>query len=138
MGKVTKWAVDTAKNTMDDHISRKMVKWDKEHPAKAVDLTTGDLALIAVKDPEWNKHVVARAKRGYSDVDIRPTDFVNHSPMAAEALKKNATVDEKRNKERAEYMAALSERRDEIISTAIIADYEGQDLLTEVKAFCKA
>ena len=137
MSKVTKWAVETAKDGMSAAIRTKMAQWDKAHPAKARQLSRSEIAAIAVSDPAWQKHVIARAKRGCGDVDIRDSDFEAQSPLVAAALKKNADVDAARDKLRQETEGELCERRDQIIRSAIIGDCDSVDLLAAVNVFCK-
>ena len=137
MAKVTKWAVETAKEAMDDAIRVKMAKWDKEHPSKARELSRVELAEIAVNDPAWLRHVIARAKRGCGEVDIRTSDFETHSPQVVAALKKNDAVDTARNKLREAFNSALCEKRDQITRAAIIGDCEANELLLAVNEFCK-
>ena len=137
MAKVSKWAVETAKESMSDTIRLKMAQWDKAHPAKARQFSRSELAEIAVKDPEWQKHVITRARRGCGDVDIRDSDFETQSPLVAAAVKKNNAVDAARDKMRNAVENELCERRDEIIRTAIIGDCDSSDLLTNVNNFCK-
>lgn len=137
MSKVTKWAVETAKETMNATIRVKMAKWDKAHPPKARAFSRAEVAAIAVSDPAWQKTVIARAKRGYADVDIRDSDFEAASPLVEAALKKNRLVDATRDEMREQVSAVLCERRDEITRTAIIANCETADLLKAVNEFCK-
>ena len=137
MSKVTKWAVETAKEAMNGAIRVKMAKWDKANPTKAREFSRQALAEIAVSDPAWQRHVITRAKRGYSDIDIRDSDFESNSPLVADAIKKNCAVDATRNKARAEVNAALCEKRDKIIRAAIIGDCDGAELLKQVNEFCK-
>lgn len=137
MSKVTKWAVETAKESMNETIRLKMANWDKANPAKARDLNRRDMAEIAVDDPAWKKHVIERARRGHCDVDIRDSDFESQSPLVAAAIKKNGVVDAARNKAREEFNAALCTKRDQITRKAIIGDCEATELLREVNEFCK-
>jgi hypothetical protein len=137
MSKVTKWAVETAKEAMGEAIRVKMAKWDKANPAKAREFSRQDLAEIAVSDPVWRQHVITRAKRGHYDVDIRDLDFQTHSPMVATAIKKNNAVDAARSKAREEVNSVLCEKRNQIVRKAIISDCEATELLREVNEFCK-
>lgn len=137
MSKVTKWAVETATCAMNDSIRVKMSKWDKANPCKAREFSRQALAEIAVTDPAWQRHVIARAKRGCADVDIRDSDFEATSPMVAAVIKKNNEVDAARNKAREEVNAALCVKRDQITRKAIIGDCEATELLREVNEFCK-
>lgn len=137
MSKVTKWAVETAKESMNDTIRLKMANWDKVNPAKARGLNRREMAEIAVEDPAWKKHVIERARRGHYDVDIRDSDFEACSPLVAAAVKKNEAIDATRNKARAAYEGDLLNLRDEICRSAIIGDMESVDLLKAVNAFCK-
>lgn len=137
MAKVTKWAVETANDTMNATIRVKMSKWDKLHPSKARAFSRAEIAEIAVSDPAWQKHVIARAKRGCRDVDIRDSDFEAASPSVAAALKKNRLVDTARDEMREQVNAVLCEKRDQIVREAIIGNCETADLLKEVNAFCK-
>lgn len=138
MTKVTKWAVETAKEAMNATIRVKMAKWDKAHPCKAVPFSHAQIAEIAVSDPAWQKVVIARAKRGYGDVDIHDSDFEANSPHVAAALKKNRLVDTARDEMRAKVNDVLCEKRDGIIRAAIIGNCETADLLKEVNEFCKS
>lgn len=137
MSKVTKWAVETATSAMNDAIRVKMSKWDKANPCKAREFSRRALAEIAVTDPVWQRHVIARANRGYCAVDIGDSDFETTSPLVAAAIKKNNEVDATRNKTREEVNSALCMKRDQIIRKAIIGDCEATELLREVDEFCK-
>ena len=137
MSKVTKWAVETATIAMNDAIRVRMTKWGKANPCKAREFSRQALAEIAVSDPVWQRHVIARAKRGYGDVDIRDSDFEANSPLVAAAIKKNNEVDAVRNKAREEANSALCMKRDQITRKAIIGDCEATELLREVNEFCK-
>jgi hypothetical protein len=137
MSKVTKWAVETAKEAMNGAIRVKMAKWDKANPPKAREFSRQTLAEIAVSDPAWQRQVITRAKRGYSDIDIRDSDFESNSPLVADAIKKNRAVDATRNKAREEVHTALCEKRDQIARKAIIGDCEAAELLKEVNEFCR-
>lgn len=137
MGNVTKWAVETAKESMLAALRVKMAKWDKANPPKGRDVPRMERAEIAFNDPAWKAHVLGRVKRGYNDVDIRDSDFESHSPMLAAVLKKSEAVDAARTKARAEVESALTDRRDEIIRSAIIGDVDGAALLKAVNEFCK-
>lgn len=137
MSKVTKWAVETAMASMNETIQKKMVKWDKENPVKAKEITCQSMAEIAVKDPAWQAWVVGFAKNEYRDVSIRCSDFKSNSPLVADAIKKNCAVDATRNKAREEVNEALCEKRDKIIRAAIIGDCDGAELLKQVNEFCE-
>jgi len=137
MSKVTKWAVETAKNEMWEAICMKMVKWDKEHPLKAKKLSGVALAEIAIKDPAWLRQVVDHVRRGNHDIDLYDSDFAELSPMVAEAIKKNNAVDAVRNKYRGQIESAMKQCQEKVIRTAIIGDMDSADLLKAVNDFCK-
>ena len=138
MAKVTKWAVETAKEAMNATIRVKMAKWDKAHPSKARAFSRAELAEIAVSDPSWQRTVITRAKRGCADVDIRDSGFEANSPLVASALKKHRLVDTARDEMRAQVNDVLCVKRDQIIRAAIIGNCETADLLKEVNEFCKS
>lgn len=137
MAKLTKWAVETAKATMNDAINKKLMAYDKAHPLKAKTFKPGELAEIAVKDPLWLAHVVRCAKKGYGDVGIRDYTFDRDSPACAAALKKNLALDKARDEARQKLRNELFERRDTILRTAVVGGYASTDLLREVNAFCR-
>ena len=137
MSKITKWAVETAKDAMNTAINKKLAGFDKKNPKKAVSLSVADMAKIAVKDPEWQRVVVERAMRGCYAIDIRSHNFENDSPMVAAAVKKSNAVDAKRDEAREKLNDELCESRDSILNSAIIGDYDSDNLLVAVKEFCK-
>lgn len=136
MGTVTKWAVETAKETMNEGIRVKMMAWDKAHPTKAKKLSREELLKIAFCDTEWQKQVLKRANRGFCEVDIREHSLESMSPLVAAAIKKNAAVDAARNQEREDVNGKLCEMRNTILRSAVIMGGKSADLLAEVTKFC--
>lgn len=137
MSKVTKWAVDEAKRSMNFAIDKKVSVFTAGYVLKVKMPTRSRLAELCTQDTNWKAHVVKQARDDENYVRISTSDMIEHSPLARAAYYTAKKEFDKRDEKAEQLKTQLTERRDEIIRKAIIGQMECADLLKEVTAFCK-